>query len=87
MEKLTCYIPKLYNYGYMDGKKDFNVTDLCRNVEISRTQFYKIANGECEPVLGTAYRIVSYLRKNTKYNYEITDLWSFENFGVLQLKQ
>lgn len=87
MGKLTCYISGLYAYGTNNAgsfKKDFSVTALCKAVGISRTQFYKLVNNESVPTLDTAYKITDYLHRNTKYNYELTDLWSYEDFELLK---
>lgn len=89
MEKLYCYISGLYNFGIKNNsdiyRKDFSVTDLCKHVGISRQQFYKLVNNESIPLLDTAYKIVDYLKKHTKYNYDILDLWSFDDLPVLKV--
>lgn len=62
----------------MDGKGSLNISDLCRNVGISRTIFYNYLDNKKIPSIEVAIKIAKYLNDNFGSNYRPDDLWIIE---------
>ena len=56
---------------------DWNVTDFCKSVGISRTYFYQIVKSEKIPTLAIAYKICAYINSflNETKVWLVEDLW------------
>lgn len=76
---MKCYIKEIFDF-----KRDkISITDLCKEVGISRTTFYNIIESKKEPSVTLAIRITEYLNEclsklDNNYSdwlYDIYDLW------------
>lgn len=76
---MKCYIKDIFDF-----KRDkISITDLCKQVGISRTTFYNIIESKKEPSVTLAIRITEYLNEcleKLEYNYvdwlyDVYDLW------------
>lgn len=73
MESTRCEISNIFSVG---AGGDFNVSDLCRTVGISRQVFYNYLDDKQLPSIETAIRITRYLNEKCNRSYSPCDLWS-----------
>lgn len=69
----VCEISNIFEVG---AGGDFNVSDLCRTVGISRQVFYNYTENRQLPNIETAILITRYLNEHCKRSYSPCDLWS-----------
>lgn len=75
---MVCYIETYFSKN-VNGKivYDWNVTEFCKFVGISRTYFYQIVKSEKIPTLAVAYKICDYINSflNDSNVWTVEDLW------------
>ena len=78
---MKCLINTIF-----DVKRDnINVSDLCRQVGITRAYWYKLINSNSEPTVTLAIRITEYLNECLCKNgymddmYSVNDLWTWKD--------
>lgn len=77
---MKCWINTIF-----DTKRDnINVSELCRQVGITRAYWYKLINSDSEPTVTLAIRITEYLNECLRkkgfmdHMYSVEDLWTWE---------
>ncbi len=75
---MVCLIETFFSRN-VDGKivYDWNVTEFCKSVGISRTYFYQIVKSEKIPTLAIAYKICDFINSflNGTEVWLVEDLW------------
>ena len=75
---MKCWINTIF-----DTKRDnINVSEMCRQLGITRAYWYKILKSESEPTVTLAIKITAYLNECLTQNgysanmYSVEDLWT-----------
>lgn len=75
---MKCWINTIF-----DTKRDnINVSEMCRQLGITRAYWYKLLKSESEPTVTLAIRITAYLNECLTQNgystnmYSVEDLWT-----------
>lgn len=70
---MKCFIDAYFQ------EREYNITDLCKFVGITRSAYYRIIKSEVCPKVDTCLKIVKYLNENCcqneSYKFTIEDLW------------
>lgn len=75
---MKCWIDSIF-----DAKRDgINVSQMCRELGITRAYWYKVIKSECEPTVTLAIKITDYLNRclakggYSENLYSVADLWT-----------